>query len=177
MNTQKSKILISACLVGEKVKYNGLDNALSSETIKNWSSENRLLPICPEVAGGLPVPRNPVEIQTGEGADVLSGNAKTVDNQGKNVTNEIITGAKLTLELAKKHDVKIAILKERSPSCGSSVIYNGRFDGTRIEGMGVTARLLSENGIRVFSEDTLAEAVEFLLKRDQEGERGSLVEF
>lgn len=161
-NSKRSKILISACLIGEKVKYNGLDNALISEKIERWSQENRLLPICPEIEGGLTVPRNPVEIQAGEGVDVLSGKAKAMDSQGRNVTKEFIDGAESTLELARKHNVKVAILKERSPSCGSSIIYNGQFNGTCIKGMGVTARLLSENNIRVFSEEKLDEVEELI---------------
>lgn len=151
------KILISACLIGEKVKYNGGDNRIDHSLIEKWRSQGRLIPICPEVAGDLPVPRNPAEIQWGEGNDVLNNNATVVDKPGNNVSNAFKKGAHQALELAKKHGVRIAILKERSPSCGSNWIYDGSFAGVVKEGMGVTARLLQQNGIKTFGEQQVLE--------------------
>ena len=156
------KILISSCLLGEQVKYNGGDNLVKSALLEKWQKQERLVPICPELAGGLPVPRDPVEIQKGEGADILAGNAIALDINNKDVTDDFVKGAQAALALAKKHNISIAILKERSPSCGSSMIYNGDFSGTLKEGKGVTARLLEQHGIRVFSEDQL-EVVDRLL--------------
>ena len=156
------KILISSCLLGEQVKYNGGDNLIQSTLLEKWQDEERLVIVCPEMAGGLPVPRNPVEIQQGEGADVLLGKSIALDTNNKDVTDYFIRGAYAALELAKKNDISIAILKERSPSCGSNMIYTGDFSGKLKEGKGVTARLLEQNGIRVFSEDQL-EAVDNIL--------------
>ena len=163
-NTEIKKILISGCLIGEKVKYNGLDNQLSSKLIEQWTSEGRLVPICPEVEGGLPVPRNPVEILNGNGSDVLNGVAKAYDDKGNDVTEAFITGAEKALKVAKEQRIDIAVLKERSPSCGSNSIYNGKFNGTKIDGMGVTASLLAMNGVKVFSEDELENVADLLKK-------------
>ncbi len=156
------KILISACLVGEQVKYDGGDNRLSSTLIDQWSKENRLIPFCPEVAGGLSVPRAPVEIENGEGLDVLQGRSRAKNKTGEDVTEAFLVGAEKTLAEAGKHQITLAILKERSPSCGVNIIYNGRFNGTRVPGKGVTARLLEQNGIRTFSEDQLEEAAQLI---------------
>lgn len=149
------RIIISACLIGEQVKYNGKDNLLESSIIKDWQEQGCLVPICPEVEGGLPIPRNPAEISGGEGKDLLSGKCRVIDNAGSDVTDFFLIGAEKTLEMARKHAAKIAVLKEGSPSCGSGVIYNGSFDGTRVPGQGVTAALLRKNGVSVFSEDQL----------------------
>lgn len=149
------KILISSCLLGEQVKYNGGDNLVKSAILEKWRNEERLVSVCPELAGGLPVPRNPVEIQNGEGADVLSGNSVALDSNNKDVTDCFIEGAHAALELARKNNISIAILKERSPSCGSNMIYTGDFSGKLKEGKGVTARLLEQNGIHVYGEDQL----------------------
>ena len=156
------KILISACLLGEKVKYNGKDNFQGSEMIQSWQKEGRVVPFCPEVAGGLPVPRNPVEISGGEGKDVLSGQGKTLDNAGNNLTEAFVAGAQETLLLAKKHNIKLAVLKEGSPSCGSHLIYDGLFRGIKIPGKGVTARLLEQNGIETFNEEELENVLQNL---------------
>ncbi len=160
------KVLISACLLGEKVKYNGKDNFQDSKIIEVWKDEGRLVPACPEVAGGLPVPRNPVEIIGGEGKDVLSGHCKALDKFGNDVTNAFRNGAKETLLLAQKHSIRLAVLKEGSPSCGSNLIHNGQFIGTKIPGKGVTACLLEQNKIRTFSEDEMEAVLKELMKMD-----------
>lgn len=136
-------ILVSACLLGENCKYNGKNNlnAKVLELKKKFS----IIPICPEVMGGLPTPRVPSEIQ----------GDKVINKEGKDVTKEYNRGALLALELAKKHNCKIAILKEKSPSCGSKFIYDGTFTGTKILDNGVTAKLLRLNGILVYSEDEI----------------------
>lgn len=156
------KILISSCLLGEQVKYNGGDNLVKSALLEKWQKEQRLVSICPELAGGLPVPRDPVEIQKGEGADILNGNTIALDVNNRDVTDYFVKGAQVALGLAKEHSITIAILKERSPSCGSNMIYSGDFSGTLKEGKGVTARLLEQHGIRVFSENQLEDVNKLL---------------
>ncbi len=150
------KILVSACLLGEKVRYHGGHEKLSHPLLDLWQQEGRLVSICPEVAGGFPVPREPSEILgSGGGAEALNQNAKVIKKSGEDVTSLFIKGAELALQLAKKHDIQIALLKEDSPSCGSKQIYSGNFDSQKIPGQGVTAALLKQNDIRVFSEDEI----------------------
>jgi len=155
------KILISACLLGEKVRYDGNGFAPSHARLQELIASGDILSICPEVAGGLPVPRPPAEIQGGHtGDDVLVGKAKLLTNTGLDVSEQLIEGAKRALALAQKHNIKVAILKARSPSCGSLEIYDGSFSGMQISGMGVTAALLSQHGIHVYDEEHIDEALD-----------------
>ena len=144
-------ILVSACLAGFDVKYNGSHNL--NEKIKKWFDEKKAIPICPEVLGGLSIPREPAEIVGGEGEDVLDGHAKVITNNGIDVTEQFIKGANETLKIALDLNATMVILKERSPSCGSSMIYSGEFNGNKKKGTGVTAALLKRNGIQVLSEE------------------------
>ena len=147
-----ANILISACLAGEAVRYDGSDLLLGDGLLGALRNTARLVAICPEVAGGLSVPRTPAEI-VGRGGDaVLDGPGRVVGRDGADVTSAYVTGARETLKLALKHKVVAAILTERSPSCGSSLIYSGRFDGVRRPGAGVTATLLRRYGIAVFNQ-------------------------
>lgn len=142
--TSKSfKLLISSCLLGDRVRYDGKINKLESELIDDWLLKGWLLKVCPEVCGGLPTPRAAAEIQ-------FDGSIKTKSED--DVTDAFKAGAKHTLALALQHNIKIAILTEKSPSCGSSIIYNGRFDNTLITGQGVTTQLLRSHGIEVFNQ-------------------------
>ena len=126
--------------------------------------------MCPEVAGGLPVPRPPAEIASGAGgAAVLAGLGKIVDPQANDVSAEVIVGAQLALRQAQVQGIRIAVLKDGSPSCGSSYIYDGTFSGTKIHERGVTAALLESAGVRVFSEEQLADANEFLVGLEKRG--------
>lgn len=152
------KVLISACLLGERVRYDARDAAVHDDVLDRWQREGRIVAICPEMAGGLPVPRPPCEIQGGEGADVLAGRAHVRTQSGADTTAAFRSGAEKALALAQRHGIRVAVLKERSPSCGSTQIYDGTFTGARIAGEGVTAALLRSHGIRVFSEAQLAEA-------------------
>ena len=156
------RVLVSACLLGEPVRYNGTGKQVSSPILRNWQQAGRIVSICPEVAGGLPVPRNPAEIVQGEGKDVLTGEAAVVEKSGRVVSDYFIAGAQKALESAQTHQILLAVLKEGSPSCGSGSIYSGHFDGTRLSGMGVTARYLSQHGIRLFNEHQLREANHYL---------------
>jgi uncharacterized protein YbbK (DUF523 family) len=144
-------ILVSACLAGFDVKYNGSHNL--NEKIKKWFDEKKAIPICPEVLGGLSIPREPAEIVGGEGEDVLDGHAKVITNNGIDVTEQFMKGANETLKIALDLNATMVILKERSPSCGSSMIYSGEFNGSKKRGTGVTAALLKRNGIQVLSEE------------------------
>jgi len=144
-------ILVSACLAGLDVKYNGSHNL--NEKIKKWFDEKKAIPICPEVLGGLSIPREPTEIVGGEGGDVLDGHAKVITNNGIDVTEQFIKGANETLKIALDLNATMVILKERSASCDSSMIYSGEFNGNKKRGTGVTAALLKRNGIQVLSEE------------------------
>ncbi|AQS51564.1 purine-nucleoside phosphorylase [Paenalcaligenes hominis] len=160
-------ILISACLVGQPVRYDHSHKRIDHTLLERWREEGRLIPICPEVAAGLPTPRPPAEIQNKRsGEDILAFQARIIDSHRHDLTAEFIAGAQLALELAQRHQVPLAILKENSPSCGSSRIYDGSFTGTTLSGMGVTAALLTRHRIRVFNENQLEEAAAFLARYD-----------
>jgi uncharacterized protein YbbK (DUF523 family) len=147
------KILISACLVGEKCKYDGTDNPFPFA--EKLAKKYELVPFCPEVAGGLPTPREPAEI--------VKSSVMTIS--GKDVTNQFNAGAEAALKACKFFGIRIAILKENSPSCGPRHIDDGHFTHTHIEGLGVTARLLIANGIKVYSE---LDSLDFLLGESEE---------
>lgn len=155
------KILLSACFLGQKVRYDGQAKLQMHPRLQTWIKEGRVVSICPEVAGGLSVPRDPAEIQTGHSAqDVLNGTAKIMTNKGKDVTAEYIKGAQKTLQLVQQHNIQVVILKARSPSCGSKQVYDGSFSKQVIDGMGVTAALLSQHGIQVFDETEIDAALD-----------------
>jgi len=156
------KILISACLLGEKVRYHGGDAALSDGILDRWRREGRLVPICPEVAGGLSVPRPAAEIQGAGGHAVLSGSARVVTSEGADVTDAFLAGARAGLEASLRDGARVAVLKEGSPSCGSKEIYDGAFRGKRKTGVGVTAALLAERQVRVFNEHELELAQRYI---------------
>ena len=156
------RILVSACLLGEKVRYNGAAASSSHPVLAQWLADGRVVPFCPELAGGLGVPRPPAEIQGGGGDAVLDGRALVVTNVSRDVTGSFLRGAQLALAAARAQNVRIAVLKEGSPSCGSEFIYDGTFSGRRKAGEGVTAALLARHGIRVFGDTRLDEAAECL---------------
>jgi uncharacterized protein YbbK (DUF523 family) len=156
------RVLVSSCLLGEPVRYDGCDAARSHPVLESWQREGRIVGICPEVAGGLDVPRVPAEIAGGDGTDVLDGRARVMNREEEDVTGSFLRGAEAALEAARTYGAGLAILVERSPSCGSHRIYDGTFTGTDREGKGVTAALLERHGIRVFPETALAEAAAHL---------------
>jgi len=152
------KILVSACLAGFPVRYNGTAKTARDAWLASWREEGRLVIVCPEVAAGFPTPRPPAEIQLrGTGADVLNHRASIDDNTGADVTALFIAGARHALERAQAEDCRFALLADGSPSCGSTFIYDGEFSGTRHAAAGVTATLLQQHGIRVFAESQIAE--------------------
>lgn len=134
------KIAISSCLLGINCKYNGKSNY--NEDIIKLKEKYEIVPICPEVLGGLPTPRIPSEII----------NNKVVNQEGIDVTFEYVTGANKALQILKENNIKIAILKAKSPSCGKGEIYDGTFSHTIIEGNGITTKLFIENDILVLNE-------------------------
>ncbi|AIQ76065.1 MULTISPECIES: 2-thiouracil desulfurase family protein [Paenibacillus] len=144
-------ILVSSCLAGMKVRYNGTD--CLDEKIQKLLNENQAIAVCPELLGGFSTPREPAEIVGGDGEAVLAGTAKVVDRSGIDVTELYLKGAYITLEKAQEVSATMVVLKENSPSCGSTMIYNGEFKGKKIAGNGVTAALLRKNGIEVTSEE------------------------
>lgn len=154
-----AKILISACLAGESVRYDGTDLLLDDSRLAVLRQEGRLVAICPEVAGGLAVPRAPAEIVGGGGDAVIDGRARVVGRDGADVTAAFVAGAHETLRQAQTQGVVAAVLTERSPSCGTRLIYSGDFDGVRQPGRGVAAALLRRHGIAVFNQDQVAEAL------------------
>jgi uncharacterized protein YbbK (DUF523 family) len=157
-----NKILVSACLMGENVRYNGRFKVNKSRVLLGLKLQGRLVSFCPEVGGGLPVPRPCSEISGQDGRAVLHGYARVMNIKGKDVTPYFLTGAQKTLELARLHKIKLAILKDGSPSCGSTYIYDGSFSGIKKPGKGITTVLLEEKSIRIFSEREIPEAVEYL---------------
>ncbi|WP_298451746.1 DUF523 domain-containing protein [uncultured Marinobacter sp.] len=152
------KVLMSACLLGKRVRYDGGSLSVNDQLIERWISEGRIVSVCPEVEAGMSIPRKPAEISKGSGSNVLDGEADVVENGGNIVTDDFIAGASIALELCKKFSIEIAILAESSPSCGSSFVYDGSFSSNRIPGMGVTAALLRRHGIQVFSQHEIADA-------------------
>lgn len=150
---KKQKILISACLVGENVKYDGGNNALHVKIVEQWKEQGVLVPLCPEVLGGLSVPRSPYE--------VLQGTNRVIGKNGEDVSEAFAKGAHESLRVAKEEGVCMAILKARSPSCGKDIIYDGTFTSTRVPDSGITCKLLQESGIPVFSEEELGLAEAF----------------
>lgn len=143
--------IVSACLVGVKCRY---DQQLARhKNIETFIQCEGVISVCPEQLGGLPTPRNPAEIVGGDGVDVLDGNAKVIDNQGHDVTQEFIDGAYRVLELAQTFRASNAVFKQNSPSCGSKWIYDGSFSGNKKKGVGVTVALLLRSGLKVTSEE------------------------
>lgn len=158
-----AKILISACLLGHAVRYDGSSKPLVHPAIDRWREEGRLVTICPELAGGMSVPRPPAEIENGmTGTDVLAGRARVMEVTGGDVTAAFVAGARAALEFAQAHDCTHALLIEGSPSCGSGFIYDGAFAGRKHAGNGVTAALFENAGIPVFS-DRQIDALEMLI--------------
>ncbi|MDQ6954728.1 MAG: DUF523 domain-containing protein [Mariprofundaceae bacterium] len=147
----RSYILISACLLGEKVRFDGKTKKVESLILERWQADKQLLSLCPEVAGGLTVPRPAAEIQDGDVINIL----------GENISLNFHRGAQEALRLCKKHQIRMAILKEGSPSCGVNRINDGSFTRTKIIGQGITSTLLQKHGVQVFSEQQLNEAAAY----------------
>lgn len=160
----QTRVLVSSCLLGNPVRYDGSAATATSEILERWIEQGRVVSFCPEIAGGFPVPRPPAEIIGPGGPAVVRGQARVMDDSGKDVTNHFISGAQQALSTALAEGVSAAILKDGSPSCGSSYIYDGTFSGAAVEGIGVTTALLEQHGIRVFNESQLTDASDYLAR-------------
>lgn len=160
------KILISSCLLGEPVRYDGNGKPLADSRLKLWQQQRRLVPICPEMAGGLPCPRPPAEIEQGRGDRVIQKSQQVRLQDNTDVSQAFLSGAQKALALCRQQQIRFALLKARSPSCGIRGGYDGSFSGTLVDdGIGVTAALLEQHGIRVFNEQELSQLEQLL---DQE---------
>ena len=145
----KKAIICSACLVGEKCRYDGSSN--ENEKVLALGDKYRIIPVCPETSGGLGTPRTPSEIKCG----------RVYTKDGKDVTEYFVSGAKTALQAAEENKAVFAVLKARSPSCGSGFVYDGSFSGKLTAGDGIFAGMLKKAGIAVFSEETLGTAEDF----------------
>ena len=159
------KILVSSCLLGEDVRYDGGNSSIAfdpkftfsiKELFMDILCENEIYSCCPEVSGGLPIPRVPAEIVSNQKPFKVS------TKEGDDVTINFLLGAKKALDICKEENIKVALLKANSPSCGNINIYDGTFSGKLSESQGLTAKLLSENGITIFNENQLKELRKFI---------------
>jgi len=164
-------VLVSTCLLGLPARYNGEQIAHDHPVLRRWQAEGRIVAFCPEVSGGLPTPRPPAEVADAKGGRmVLKGEARVVDKSGADITESFVRGARQAQEMARARKIRIAILKEGSPSCGSGYSYDGTFSHRQLPLPGVTTAALEEAGVRVFSENQLEDAERFLqsLERREE---------
>jgi uncharacterized protein YbbK (DUF523 family) len=144
------KIGVSACLAGHICRYDG--KYAGNKTIEEFIEKNDVFAFCPEMQGGRPIPREPAEIQNGDGIDVWNNKGKVLTLSGKDVTEEFKKGARAVLKMLQEKNISTVILKDGSPSCGSCMIYDGTFSKSKKNGAGVTTALLRENKILVYSE-------------------------
>ncbi len=142
------KILVSACLYGQCTRYDGTSRIFKDKTFLEWKNRGMLIPVCPEVLGGLKVPRLPCEICDG----------RVLNSDGEDLTESFNLGASETLKLARNNNVIFAIFKDGSPSCGCKTVCDGSFSGKKISGSGVCASLLLREGIVVLSEEDMQTA-------------------
>lgn len=157
-----AKVLVSGCLNGPAIRFNRTNVEVDSPIWDRWAAEGRLVPFCAELAAGFAVPRPPAEILGGDGTAVICGVGTVVEDTGNNVTEMFMEGAHKAVAHALQQGCVAAVLTDGSPSCGSTYIYDGSFGGGTKKGKGVVAQLLTDNGIRVFSEDQLEEADRFI---------------
>ncbi len=149
---EKEKLLISSCLLGNNVKYNGGNNILSIEVLEKLRNKYELYLCCPEVDGGLPTPRIPCEI-------VSQDPVKVINKENEDKTEQFLLGANKALQICKQNNIKIALLKSNSPSCSNKYVYDGTFNSKKIQGKGVSAQILMNKGIVVYSEDEIANII------------------
>ena len=161
------KLLVSRCLLGHRVRYDGGAHG-PYDLLQRWQDEGRIVPLCPEVAGGLPTPRPPAEIPGGQGGAVLDGRLPVLTDDGTDVTAAFVAGAEIALRLVQQHGLRMAVLKARSPSCGCRQVYSGQFDGQLRAGQGVAAAALATAGVTLFDEQQLTEAARWLAANEAE---------
>jgi uncharacterized protein YbbK (DUF523 family) len=149
----EGRVVVSACLAGVACTHEA--EAKTRDWAVQLVASGRAVLVCPEVAGGLPIPRPAAEIVDGDGADVVAGRARVVSEEGADVTENYLAGARIAAEAARGAGARLAVLKARSPSCGCGEIYGGGFNKELREGDGVTAAMLKSEGIEVVSDDQL----------------------
>lgn len=164
----KAKILVSACLMGFKVRYNGSEKSQTGAALARLQNEGRLVIHCPELAAGLPTPRLPAELSGGDSEAAFLGRATVLESDGTDVTEFYLLAAWLALQTAQENNCRFAILTDGSPTCGSQKIYDGHFAGKTIPGQGVAAALLRQHGIEVFAEHQIPELLSRLEDVDKE---------
>nr|WP_199066508.1 DUF523 domain-containing protein [Chromobacterium sp. ASV5] len=152
---EKPPLLISACLLGQPVRYDAASKPLPPERLARLTRDYRLVPVCPECLGGLPTPRPAAEITGGDAAAVWQGRAKVATKAGDDVTAAFRRGAREALALARAEGCAQALLKANSPSCGGARVYDGSFSGCLRPGEGVAAHWLRRHGVEVINEDQL----------------------
>lgn len=160
---KKEAILVSACLMGTQCRYDGRDN--KNDGVLSLMKKYILIPVCPEQLGGLSTPREPSECKRKPHQTSLQG--RVINRKGEDVTKPFQKGAKEALALARLYGCRLAVLKEKSPSCGTAGIYDGTFTKTKIDGQGVCARLLEENGIETVGESRITEIPQILARLDK----------
>ena len=156
------KILVSGCLNGRPIRFNSTNVSVRSDIWDRWDSEGRLVAFCPELAAGFPVPRAPAEIVDSTASLVLGGRGRVEEDNGTDVTDLFVNGARLAADRALVEGCVMAVLTDGSPSCGTTYTYDGTFSGDTVAGRGVTAQLLVDRGLRVFAEHQLEEADRYI---------------
>jgi uncharacterized protein YbbK (DUF523 family) len=145
---ERARVLVSACLLGAEVRHHGGAATVEHPVLRRWRKEGRLVGVCPEIAGGLTAPRPASEIR----------GLRVVTRDGRDVTPEFHTGARMAVQVARELGIRVAVLKSRSPSCGTGQVYDGTFSGRLVAGDGITAAALRAEGVQVFDETQLEEA-------------------
>jgi uncharacterized protein YbbK (DUF523 family) len=159
------RILVSACLIGWPVRWDGGAKTLHHPLLTQWAEEGRLVPLCPETAGGLAVPRPAAEIESGaDAAAVLAGRARIVDAAGGDHSAAFREGARVAVATARVRGCRYALFTEGSPSCGVELVADGSFSGKRKIGEGVTAAALRAAGIAVFAATDVEKLAEQMAK-------------
>ncbi len=171
------KVLVSACLMGERVRYDGSSRPVSHSILDQWQTDGRVVAECPEMLGGLLVPRPAAEIETGfDGQDIYHEQGKVITKQGHNVSQYFVRGARRVVDRVNDQNIKIAVMKANSPSCGNDQIYNGQFERITRPGQGVTAAALIEAGVKVFNEYQLDEAAAYLQQLERNAQESTELE-
>lgn len=161
-------ILLSSCLAGYNVRYNG-SNAMNK--VAYWlATHGQAITVCPEIMSGLQTPRPSAEIVGGKAKAVFEGSACVQEDRGQDVSENFMAGAELVRKIVKDNQITVAFLKDKSPSCGVNYVYDGTFNGQIVPGMGVTAQLLKEQGVKIFADSELSveNVVEFVDSNLQE---------
>jgi uncharacterized protein YbbK (DUF523 family) len=167
LESSMEKVLVSACLLGEKVRYHGGSALVTNPILQRWIDEGRIVSVCPEVAGGLPTPRPAAEIR--RVPDHTTNRIVVVTQDGIDVSDAYLKGAQVALDLVQQHGIRVAILKDGSPSCGSAFVHDGSFSGSRVQGQGLTASRLVAAGVRVFNETQIGEAANWVATLETTG--------